>query len=130
MKDIDRIGGLGNSEEGITVESEVAQLARHFIKDVPLGTVRSKAFCDFVDWVELDRGGCNHERYARIGAIDETIRQRRNELPGYKIAMDELHVLFELPETLFSGTVIRRVPSKEIPILLAVKERYISPASF
>jgi hypothetical protein len=109
---------------------EMQHLAQ-FIENEPLGTFKSKAFCDFVDKIHLDMGAFGPERCARMAAINETIRHRRNELPGYKIAMDEIDNLYKSFEVVLKKASNKGIVEVSAPETLhTIKERYISSSVF
>ncbi len=78
-------GWKGRSAEFDSAVNEVYSL----IEGRPMGSVESKAFCDFADSVDAEHWMNNFPKEQRSywemrkALVDETIRQRRNELPGY-----------------------------------------------
>lgn len=69
---------------------------RKYIEGEPMGSVKSKAFCDTIDAIEYDTEIDNSNEkdaayYRQCKAnLAETIRQRSNELPGYSSAINEI----------------------------------------
>ncbi len=59
------------------------------IEGKPMGSVDSKAFCDFADSIDAEHWASFYPKEQRDywemrkALVDETIRQRRNELSGY-----------------------------------------------
>ena len=60
---------------------------RQFIEGEPMGSVKSKAFCDSVDIFVARQKSKDYPEdkvyAAQEASIGETVRQRTNELPGY-----------------------------------------------
>lgn len=76
-------GGQETPQEN-SLDAARAEL-RSFIESEPLGSVRSKAFCDFVDLISAENGVAQ-DKAMQAALIRETARQRTNELPGYRAA--------------------------------------------
>lgn len=92
------------SQESLSFE-EAGNRLRAFIEGEPLGSVISKAFCDFVDEQAFLQAytrakpstphGEEDRRFYSMSliAMNETIRQRSNELPGYMQTRDDVNKL-------------------------------------
>ena len=135
----------------ISKDQAKAELAQ-FIDAEHLGSVRSKAFCDYIDLEEikiwqarLERSlytqnpGYNEEiglreqieeaRQTR-SSIQETVRQRTNELPGYQGARDEVGLLFNTIAAHQKDEYKETVPrADESELRLVARERVIDTAT-
>ena len=59
------------------------------LKGYEQGTPRFEAFCDYVDLLETTRK--DSENGIKTAMIEETIRQRKNGVKGYKKEFDSMH---------------------------------------
>ena len=83
-----------------TVDSVKEEL-RRFIEGEQLGSVKSKAFCDFVDLRSLT------PEFLGKDPIGETIRQRINEIPGYLGVREQASMLSRKLHARFKEDILR-----------------------
>jgi len=104
------------SEPGLNRRDAFQKQVEEFIEEVEPDSAQWKAFADFTDYVETKYVKDAHSSFTpdqlrssnpelRLGNIDETIRQRTNEMPGYRKAYkyvealsDELEFNQDAPE--------------------------------
>jgi len=91
-----------NSEQSTSVEPEsmadiVTENITKFIEGEPMGSTKSKAFCDAIDMKVLERkvhrlsGDSLRVAELELANLTETVRQRENELPGYSKAYTQIY---------------------------------------
>jgi hypothetical protein len=85
------------------------KLARH-LRGIDLGSIRFKAFADCVDRMRLDHAKEDERTPFRTLLIEETVRQRKNEIPGYQ---REYNTAFELVNRLYNALIQSGRPFQE-----------------
>jgi hypothetical protein len=117
-----------SKDEANIVSAEI----RNFVMGEPLGSVKSKAFCDMVDLYEVRQMQLDNPDDETLplndAATRETIRQRRNELEGYRDAVEQVSGFERRLESFFSQKLTDKpesvVKHQVSGLLTLLKEEY------
>jgi hypothetical protein len=127
---------INNSgEPALTPEGRLLKEIREYYENIRLGTTPFKAVSDFADRKEAEfygeHLGIAEDNNAQLTAIKETIRQRRNDIPGYDLEIgiaerfyrNLFSVMYNAEETRGRAAFqdrLERVTTGEIPVDIAV----------
>src|SRR5919106_1590701 len=75
-------------------EKSIQKIEEH-IKDAKLSSARFQAFADYADYLEANIHSGLLKKEVDVCLIEETIRQRKNGVMGYKSEFDQATKLYE-----------------------------------